>query len=52
MAGNGGNHVLSIPSLTAAIVVARTAYNTRGMHQQTTAALEKYLIPALPCMAR
>jgi CubicO group peptidase (beta-lactamase class C family) len=52
MAGNGGNHVLSIPSLKAAIVVTRTAYNTRGMHQQTIAALEKYLIPALPCAAR
>jgi CubicO group peptidase (beta-lactamase class C family) len=52
MAGNGGNYVLSIPSLKAAIVLTRTAYNTRGMHQQTIAALEKFLIPALPCSAR
>jgi CubicO group peptidase (beta-lactamase class C family) len=52
MAGNGGNHIVSTPSLKAAIVITRTAYNTRGMHQQTIAALEKFLIPALPCAAR
>ena len=52
MAGNGGNYVLSIPTLKASIIVTRTAYNTRGMHQQTVAALEKYLISALPCAAR
>jgi CubicO group peptidase (beta-lactamase class C family) len=49
MAGNGGNHVLSIPALNAAIVVTRTAYNTKGMHQQTIAILERFLVPALPC---
>jgi CubicO group peptidase (beta-lactamase class C family) len=52
MAGNGGNHILSIPSLKAAVLITRTAYNTRGMHQQTIAALEKFLIPALPCSTR
>lgn len=51
MAGNGGNHVLSIPALRAAVVVTRTAYNTRGMHQQTMGLLERNVIPALPCAA-
>jgi len=49
MAGNGGNNVVSIPSRNAAIVVTRTAYNTRGMHQQTFDLLEKYALAALPC---
>lgn len=49
MAGNGGNHIVSIPSRKAAIVVTRTAYNTRGMHQQTFDLLEKYALAALPC---
>lgn len=49
MAGNGGNHIISVPSRKAAIVVTRTAYNTRGMHQQTFDLLEKYALAALPC---
>jgi CubicO group peptidase (beta-lactamase class C family) len=49
MSGNGGNNVISIPSRKAAIVVTRTAYNTRGMHQQTADLLEKYALAALPC---
>lgn len=49
MGGNGGNNVISIPSRKAAIVVTRTAYNTRGMHQQTFELLEKYALAALPC---
>lgn len=52
MAGNGGNHVLSIPALRAAVVVTRTSYNTRGMHQQTIGLLERNVIPSLPCAAR
>ncbi len=49
MAGNGGNNVISIPSRKAAIVITRTAYNTRGMHQQTFDLVEKYALAALPC---
>jgi hypothetical protein len=30
-------------------VVTRTNYNSRGMHQQTTDLLERYVLPALPC---
>ncbi len=51
MAGNGGNHVLSVPTLRAAIVVTRTAFNTRGMHQQTIGLLERNVIPSLSCVA-
>ena len=52
MAGNGGNDVLAIPSLHAAAVVTRTAYNTRNMHQQTFDMIQSFIIPALQCAAR
>lgn len=49
MAGNGGNAVVILPALDSAVVVARTAYNTRGMHDQTTTLLEEELLPGLLC---
>jgi CubicO group peptidase (beta-lactamase class C family) len=49
MAGNGGNSILAIKELDTAIVIARSNYNTHGMHQQTTDMLEKHLLPSLPC---
>lgn len=49
MAGNGGNAILVLKALDAAAVVARANYNTRGMHDQTTALLETYILPALKC---
>lgn len=49
MAGNGGNLILSLPDRRAALVVTRTRYNTRGMHQETQELVEKYLLPALGC---
>jgi CubicO group peptidase (beta-lactamase class C family) len=49
MAGNGGNAVVILPALDSAVVVARTAYNTRGMHDQTTTLLEQELLPGLLC---
>jgi CubicO group peptidase (beta-lactamase class C family) len=51
MAGNGGNAILSFRSLDAAVVVTRQNYNTRGMHQQTQALLERYVLPLL-CAAK
>lgn len=51
MAGNGGNAILSFRSLDAAIVITRENYNTRGMHQQTTDLIERYLLPAFTCGA-
>lgn len=35
MAGNGGNRVVFIPDEDVVIVVTKTDYNTRGMHQAT-----------------
>lgn len=49
MAGNGGNAIVALRDLHAAVVVARENYNTRGMHQQTQALLEKDILPALVC---
>jgi CubicO group peptidase (beta-lactamase class C family) len=49
MSGNGGNAVVVLSDFGAAIVITRTNYNTRGMHQQTVDLLEQYVLPALPC---
>jgi CubicO group peptidase (beta-lactamase class C family) len=49
MSGNGGNAVLMLKDLGAAVVVSRKNYNTHGMHQQTVNLLERYVLPALPC---
>ncbi len=51
MSGNGGNAIVSLPDLHAAVVVTRTNYNTRGMHQQTIDLLQTYVLPALMCKA-
>nr|WP_297532527.1 serine hydrolase [uncultured Roseateles sp.] len=52
MSGNGGNHVLILPTLDAVAVLTRTHYNQRGMHQQSadflTALLERHLCAAPP----
>ncbi|MGO9932691.1 MAG: serine hydrolase domain-containing protein [Steroidobacteraceae bacterium] len=50
MAGNGGNAVVVLKDLGAAIVISRRNYNTRGMHQQTVDLLERYVLAALPCV--
>jgi CubicO group peptidase (beta-lactamase class C family) len=47
MSGNGGNAVVAVPKLDAVIVVTRTHYAQRGMHQQTTALIEKEILPGL-----
>jgi CubicO group peptidase (beta-lactamase class C family) len=49
MAGNGGNAIVMFRDLRAAVVVTRTNYNTRGMHEQTTDLLQRYVLPALAC---
>jgi CubicO group peptidase (beta-lactamase class C family) len=49
MAGNGGNAIVSLPDLHAAVVVTRMNYNTQGMHQQTLELLQTYVLPALLC---
>jgi CubicO group peptidase (beta-lactamase class C family) len=49
MAGNGGNAIVTLKELHAAVVVTRENYNTHGMHQQTVDLLERFVLPALPC---
>jgi CubicO group peptidase (beta-lactamase class C family) len=49
MAGNGGNAVVIMPARNLVVVVTRTAYNTPGMHQQTTRLLEERVLPAVLC---
>ena len=49
MAGNGGNAIVVLTELNAAVVVTRRAYNTHGMHAQTVDLLEHYVLPALAC---
>jgi CubicO group peptidase (beta-lactamase class C family) len=51
MAGNGGNAIVILRDLRAAVVVARTNYGAKGMHDQTKALLETYVLPALKCPA-
>jgi CubicO group peptidase (beta-lactamase class C family) len=49
MSGNGGNHIVIFAELDAVVVVTRTNYNTKGMHQQTTALIEGAVLPELAC---
>jgi CubicO group peptidase (beta-lactamase class C family) len=49
MAGNGGNAIVIFKDLHAAVVVTRTNYNARGMHQQTVDLLQRYVLFALAC---
>jgi CubicO group peptidase (beta-lactamase class C family) len=49
MAGNGGNAVVVLKELHAAVVVARANYNTHGMHQETVDLIEKHILPVFPC---
>lgn len=49
MAGNGGNAIVMLRSLSAAIVVTRENYNTHGMHQRTIDLIERHVLPAFPC---
>ena len=49
MAGNGGNAILTFDNLDAVVVITRANFNQRGMHTQTQALLEDYVLPAIPC---
>jgi hypothetical protein len=49
MSGNGGNAVVMFPELDAVVVVTRTAYNSRGMHDQTAQRIAEQILPALAC---
>lgn len=47
MTGNGGNRVLVMPDHALTVVITKTDYNTRGMHQKTNALIEKEVIARL-----
>jgi CubicO group peptidase (beta-lactamase class C family) len=47
MSGNGGNKIVAIPEADMAVVITSTNYNTHGMHQQTEAILNDYVLSAL-----
>jgi CubicO group peptidase (beta-lactamase class C family) len=49
MAGNGGNWIVALPGLDAAAVITRTHYNQHGMHDQTQALMERFVVPAVAC---
>jgi len=49
MGGNGGNAIVMFRELDAVVVVTRTNYNTRGMHQQTVRLIEDQILPELAC---
>ncbi|MEL7536090.1 MAG: serine hydrolase [Pseudomonadota bacterium] len=47
-AGNGGNKVVVVDELDLTVVVTATLYGTRGMHQQSTAIIERFVLAAQP----
>lgn len=47
MAGNGGNRVLVMPPHELVVVVTKTDFNTRGMHQKTDALVEEQILARL-----
>ncbi len=47
MAGNGGNRVLVIPAHDLVVVVTKTDFNTRGMHQATERLIEDEIVARL-----
>ena len=48
MSGNGGNAVFVVPEKQLVVVVTRTRFNQRGMHQETQKLLQDYILNALP----
>jgi len=51
MSGNGGNVVMIVPLKSLVVVVTRTHYNQKGMHEETTRLLENHVFAALKCTA-
>ena len=47
MTGNGGNRVVVMPAHDLVVVVTKTDFNTRGMHQKTSALFEKEIFARL-----
>lgn len=49
MSGNGGNTVAVLPELDAVVVVTRTHYRSKGMHEQTANLIENHVLPEISC---
>ena len=48
MSGNGGNYVFALPEEQLVVVVTRTRFNQRGMHQETQRLFSDIILKALP----
>lgn len=49
MSGNGGNVIAIVEGLDAVVVVTRTNYDARRMHEQSAALIERHIMPELAC---
>ena len=49
MSGNGGNTVAVFADLDAVVVVTRTHYNSKGMHEETAKLIEDHVLPEISC---
>lgn len=47
MNGNGGNRVWVVPEFGLTVVLTKTDYNMRGMHEQAAALFEAFILPNL-----
>lgn len=45
MSGNGGNKIVLLADFDTVIVILSTNYNQRDMHQQSTAIIERHILP-------
>lgn len=44
MSGNGGNRVIIMPDHNLVVVITKTSYNTRGMHETTQALFDEFIV--------
>ncbi len=44
MSGNGGNRVIIMPDHDLVVVITKTSYNTRGMHETTQALIDDFIV--------
>lgn len=44
MSGNGGNRVIILPEHDIVVVITKTDYNTRGMHEAAQALFDDFVV--------